>query len=104
MKVFDLKGMAAHPFEERERNVLYRSQDFSARIISLPPGGAIAPCGMESNVVFLVISGVATVEADEVETQLEEGHCLITEPATISMRSETGARILGLQIPRKFQS
>jgi quercetin dioxygenase-like cupin family protein len=101
MEVFDLKRMEAHPVEERERNVLHRSQDFTARIISLPPGGRIPPCEMASHVIFTVISGKVTVEVNGEEALLEEGWCLITRPAVLSMRSEEGTRVLGIQVPGK---
>jgi len=101
MEVFDLKTMEVYSLEEREKNVIYRSEDFSARIISLPPGGAIPPCEMAANVVFTVISGEATVEVDGEETALKEGCCLISGPATLSMRAVDGVRILGIQVSRK---
>jgi len=101
MEVFDLKRMEVHPFEERERNVLHRSRDFTARIISLPPGGGIPPCEMASHVIFTVIPGKVLVEADGEEAALEEGWCLISEPAVLSMRSDDGARVLGVQVPGK---
>lgn len=102
VEIFDLKGMEVHPLEEREKNVLYRSRNFSARIIPLPPGGRIPPCEMASNVVFAVISGKVTVQVNGEEAVLEEGWCLIAEPAVLSMRSDGGARVLGIQVaPRE---
>ncbi len=99
MKVFDLMAMEAHTFEEREKNVIHRSREFTARIISLPAGGVIPPCEMASNVVFAVVSGKAVVKVNGEEAALDEGWCLISEPALFSMRSEEGARILGIQVP-----
>jgi quercetin dioxygenase-like cupin family protein len=101
MQVFDLKSIEAHSQEGRERNVLFLSEEFSARIVALPPGGVIHPCEMASNVVFTVVSGSATLLVDGEEVVLEEGYCLISEPATLSMRTEHGVRLLGIQIPQQ---
>ena len=32
---------------------------------------------------------------------IKEKQCLITEPATISMRTETGVRLMGIQIVKR---
>jgi quercetin dioxygenase-like cupin family protein len=98
MEVFNLRSVSDHPFEEREKNVLYRSEDLAVRIISLPPGGGIPPCEMASYVIFTVISGKVLVEANGEKAALEEGWCLISEPAVLSMRSDDGARVLGVQV------
>ncbi|MBC7246729.1 MAG: hypothetical protein H5T73_02965 [Actinobacteria bacterium] len=58
------------------------------RIIPLPPGGGIPPCEMASHVIFAVISGKVAVEVNGEEALLEEGWCLTTGPAVLSMRSE----------------
>lgn len=98
MKVFDLTAMKAYPYEERDRNVFFQAPEFKARIIELPAGGSMPDCEMESYVVFTVIEGVATVTVNGEETGLQAGQCLITEPATLSMKTETGVRMTGLQI------
>jgi len=101
MEVFDLKGMAAYPQKEREKNVLHRSEDFSARFISLPPGGEIPPCEMAVNVILTVVSGSVTVKVNGKVAILEEGYCLIAEPATLSILTSEGAKILAIQVPRR---
>ncbi len=97
-KVFDLSAMAVRPYEEREKNVFYSTQAFRARIIELGPGQEMPLCEMESHVVFVALSGGASVKVDGEEFALDEGKCLITPPATISMRSESGVRMMGIQI------
>jgi quercetin dioxygenase-like cupin family protein len=101
MKVIDLKGSHAYPLEEREKNVFFQSEDFSARIVALPSGGGIPPCEMAASVIFVVISGTVTIRVNGKDSDLVEGYCLITEPATLSMKTEDGARLLGIQIPRR---
>ena len=98
MQVFDLKKMKAFPYEERERNVFYETNEFKARITELAPGGEIPFCEMKSHVVFYVIEGAAEVKVDQEKVTLEEGQCLITGPATISMKSRNGVKILGIAI------
>jgi len=100
MNVFDLNTMKAYPYEERDKNVLYRTLEFKARIIELPPGGTMPECQMESYVVFAVINGEAAVTVDQKEMFVKAGHCLITEPAILSMKTSTGVKILGMQIKK----
>ena len=98
MKVFDLKAMVAYPYEERDKNVFYKAKEFKARIIELPPGGEIPDCEMASYVIFYVIQGSAEVKVNQENVNIKEGQCLITEPATFSMRTNDGVKILGIQV------
>ena len=98
MKVFDLSEMKAFPYEERERNVFYQSKEFRTRIIELLPGGQMPTCEMASYVIFYVLDGKAEVTVNSETAVLKEKQCLITEPATISMMTESGARLMGVQI------
>jgi len=103
MKVFDLNAMHAYPYDERDKNVLFQNPEFKIRIIELPSGGTMPDCKMSSHVVFVVVEGSATVTVNQEEEVLKTGQCLITEPATLSMRTDTGVKILGIQIT-KIQS
>ena len=98
MKVFDLNKMAAFPYEQRGKNVFYQAKEFKTRIIELPPGGQMPECEMASNVIFYVLDGEARVTVNAETEAIKEKQCLITEPATISMRTETGVRLMGIQI------
>jgi len=71
---------------------------FKARIIELPPGGAMPECRMSSRVIFVVPKGTVRVRVNAEETALQEKQCLITEPATLSLHSDAGARLLRIQI------
>lgn len=51
-------------------------------------------------VSFYVISGNAVVSVDDEKTDLQEGECMITEPATMGMETEDGVRILGIQVEK----
>lgn len=101
MKVFDLSQIKAFPYEKREKNVLYKSEGFKTRIIELPPGGKMPPCEMSEYVIFVVLDGEVMVEVNSDNMSLKEKHCLITEPATLSMQTQKGVRILGIQIASK---
>jgi quercetin dioxygenase-like cupin family protein len=100
MKVFDLARLEAHSYEQRDRNVFHQAAEFKARIIKLPPGGVMPECEMASHVIFLVLEGRVRVRVNAEEALLHEKHCLIAEPATLSMKSDTGARLLGVQIAK----
>lgn len=98
MKVYDLKAMQLYPYEERDKNVFYKAEEFKARIIELSPGGKMPTCEMESFVIFYVVSGAAEVSVNEETADLEAGQCLITEQATLSMKTNEGVKIMGIQI------
>lgn len=98
MKVFDLNEMKAFPYEQRDKNVFYQAQEFKTRIVELPPDGEMPACEMASHVIFCVLDGEVRVTVNSETVELKEKQCLITEPATLSMVTENGARILGVQV------
>ena len=98
IQVFDVKAMTSHPYEERDKNVFYKAKEFKARIIELPPGGKMPDCEMDSYVIFYVIEGAAEVKVNREKAVVKEGQCLITEPATLSMSTKDGVRIMGIQV------
>jgi len=98
MKVFDLKTMVFHSYEERDKNVFYNVKEFKARIIELPINGEMPTCEMASYVIFYVIDGEAEVTVNLEKNLIKKGQCLITEPATLSMKTEKGVKIMGVQI------
>jgi len=100
MKVFDLNKMAAFPYEQREKDVFYQTKEFKTRIIELPPGGHMPTCEMASHVIFYVLDGEIKVTVNSETVALKEKWCLITEPATISMITQNGVRLIGIQIAR----
>ncbi len=100
MKVFNLDEMMVHPYEERGQNVFYQAKEFKARVIELPPGGVIPLCEMAEHVIFYVLDGETRVTVNSETVVLKDKQCLITEPATISMKTESGAKLMGIQIAR----
>ncbi len=98
MKVLDIRNAKARPFEERNVNVLHISDNFKMRIIEIPASGEIPPCEMASHVIFYVVEGKVEVTVNEEKSSIVEGQCLVSEPATISMRSVTGVKLMGIQI------
>jgi quercetin dioxygenase-like cupin family protein len=100
MKVFDLNEMRSHPQDQREKNVFYQVKEFKARIVDLPPGGEMPACEMASHVIFYVLNGEVAVTVNSETEELKERQCLITEPATLSMRTERGVRLMGIQIAK----
>ena len=100
MKIFDLAETAAFPYEEREKNVFYQTKEFKTRIIELPPGGQMPTCEMASHVIFFVLNGEARVTVNLESATLRENQCLITEPATLSMKTQSGVRLLGIQVAK----
>ena len=67
-------------------------------MIELPPGGEIPECEMLSYVIFYVIDGATEVKVGQKSEKIEEGQCLITEPAVLSMKTGKGVKILGIQV------
>ena len=100
MKVFDLNKMKAFPYEQRDKNVFYQAREFKTRIVELPPGGEMPTCEMASHVIFYVLGGEARVTVNSETVDLKEKQCLITEPATLSMITENGVRLMGIQITK----
>ncbi len=98
MRVVDLNAMVSGP-EERETNIIYSVEGFKVRNIKIPKEGKIPDCEMPSYVIFYVIAGSVEITVNQEKTTLNEGQCLITEPATISMSSKDGAKLMGIQIP-----
>ena len=101
MQVFAIKTMVSCPYEERDKNVFYKTKEFKTRIIELPPGGEMPICEMVSYVIFFVVTGVAEVRINQEIANIKEGQCLIAEPATFSMKTENGVKIIATQIERQ---
>src|SRR4030042_7014916 len=102
MQIFNLDSIKTFPYEEKDKNVFFKSKEFKTRIISLSPGEKIPECEMVSYVIFIVLEGEANVKVNEDEAKLVKNQCLITEPSLISMESGNGVRILGIQIIKNF--
>lgn len=98
MNLFDLTTMVAYPLKERDKNVFYSAANFKMRIIEIKPGGAIPPCEMAQQVVFTVVSGSADITVDGETARAGQGHCVATPPATVSIKTDEGVRIMALQI------
>ena len=93
--------MNSYPYSERDKNVFYKTDEFKARIIELPEGGEMPTCKMDSYVIFMVIKGVTNIKVNNQDAILKEGQCLITEPATLSMKTESGVKMLGIQVSKE---
>ena len=100
MQIYDLKTMAPHSYEERARNVFHEAEEFKVRLIGLPPGGEIPNCEMASYVMFYVLEGEAEVTVNSEKATIKAGQCLITTPATLSMKTRNGVKIMGTQIAK----
>lgn len=98
MKIFDIGDMKAFGYEQRAMNVIHEAPEFKLRVIELAPGGNIPFCEMASHVVFVCIEGEAVVTIDGEEAVLSPAKGVVTKPATVSMRSRIGAKLMGIQI------
>jgi len=98
VKIFDIADMKAFGYEQRAMNVIHESPEFKLRVIELVPGGTIPLCEMASHVIFVCIEGKAVVTIDGEEATLTPARGLVSKPATVSMRSENGAKLMGIQI------
>ena len=104
MKIFDLYEMKSFPYEKRDKNVFYHSKEFKTRIIGLSAGEEIPECVMASYVIFLVLQGEAIVTVDSKDSVIGTGKCLISEPATLSLKTKIGVKIMGIQINKNKES
>lgn len=93
MEIFDLSKM-------KEKQAIYEEEEFKIRHIILSEGEKIPSCDMSTYVIFVVLHGEAEVTVDDESVTLSKGKCLITEPATLSMKTEKGVKILGIQISK----
>ena len=100
MNVFDLNKMVSFPYKEREKNVFFKAKEFKMRIIELPGGGKMPECDMESFVIFYVIEGSTDVHINQEIHTLKAGQCLVSEPARISMATQSGVKIMGVQVQK----
>lgn len=101
MEIFDLNDIRVHPLEERDRNVLFQNETFKVRLIQVDPEGEIPPCSMATNVLFCVLQGEGVITVNDRPNEVKPHSLIITPPATISMKSEDGMRLLGIQIVGK---
>lgn len=100
MDVFDFNNIEGKPYEERHKNVLYKTEDFKIRVIDLPENGAMPECNMETYVVFVVLQGKVDIKVNGQIQALCEKQSLVSEPAVFSMKSEKGAKLMGIQIKK----
>jgi len=98
MKIFDIAGMQAYDYNQREKNVFHKAAGYKMRVIHLGPDGAMPECAMASHVIFVCIAGEAIVTVDGDTTAVSPGQCLVTGPAVVSMKTSGGAQLLGIQI------
>jgi len=98
MEIFDLNDSNVYPFEERDKNVLFQSRAFKVRLIQLEAGGEIPTCAMAMNVIFCVLRGKGIITVNDKTNQVKPHSLIIAPPATISMKSEQGMKLLGVQI------
>ncbi|MEL7667001.1 MAG: hypothetical protein AAGU73_02210, partial [Actinomycetota bacterium] len=88
MKMFDIGNMDALGYDQRSRNVFHETPEFKMRVIDLLPGGSIPLCEMASHVVFVCVDGEAFVTVNGEEAGISPGQGVVTEPATVSMRTD----------------
>jgi len=98
MEVFDFNKIKAYPYAKRDKNILYSERNFKVRIIELPPKGKMPECEMNSNVVFFIIEGDAQVKINDEQESITKGQCLITKPSTLSITTQSGVKIMAIQI------
>lgn len=98
METFDLMNLEAEGYEKRNVNVFFENNLFKTRVIVLEPEQKIPECMMDSFVMFYVVKGEVLLRKNEESAVLKEGQVFITEPALLSMETNTGARLMGIQI------
>ena len=99
-KRFDIVSMKAYGYDQREKNVFHVTPEFKMRVISLGPGESMPKCDMASYVIFVGIEGEVEVAMGTDRVTISRGQCLVSGPATLSMRTSAGARLLGIQVAK----
>ena len=102
MQIFNLDSIDPFPYEERDKNVFFKSKEFKTRIIRLLPGENLPECEMASYVIFIVLEGEAEITVNTDKANLVKNQCLITEPSLISMQSKNGVKIIGIQVAKNL--
>ncbi len=102
-KLYDARQLDFNPDGKGKTNVLHQADNFKIRVIELSQGESIPPCEMSANVIFQVLSGAVDIIVNGETVSLVEGQGIVSDPATISMSTSTGARLLGVQINSKSQ-
>ena len=100
MKIFDFNKKTGFPYEERDKNELYNTDDFKIRIIDLPENGNLPKCNMESHVIFVVMHGQVDIIVNGEKFSLTEKQSMASEPGTFSMSTINGAKLMGIQIKK----
>lgn len=98
MEIFDLMNLDAADYKNRRVNVFFQNDLFKVRVIELEAGGEIPECQMESYVMFYVVQGEVLLRKNNESSLLKENQVFITEPAMLSMKTISGARLMGVQI------
>jgi quercetin dioxygenase-like cupin family protein len=98
MEIFDLKNLEAEGYENRSINIFFQNDLFKTRVIALEAGGKIPECQMDSYVIFYVVQGEVILRKNDESSLLKENQMFITEPALLSMETNIGARLIGIQI------
>ena len=104
MQIFNLASLNTFPYNERDKNVFFKTDEFKTKIIKLSPGENITECEMASYVIFIVLEGEVEIKVNTDKTILVKNQCLITEPSVISMQSKNGVKIIGIQIVKNLQT
>ena len=101
MKIFDFAKMSTKSYENRDKNVFFQNELFKTKTINLKEGESIPDCQMDCFVIFYVIKGEVLLRKNGHEATLKEKQVFITEPALLSMKSSSGAMLMGIQINTK---
>ena len=102
MQIFNLDSIDTFPYDQRDKNVFFKSKEFKTRIIKLLPGENIPECEMASYVISIVLEGEVEIKVNTDKANLVKNQCLIVEPSVISMQSKNGVKIIGIQVAKNL--
>lgn len=102
MQIFDLDSIDTFPYNERDKNIFFKVEEFKTRIIRILPGENIPECEMASYVIFIVLEGEADITVNTDKATLVKNQCLVADPSIISMQSKNGAKIIGIQVVKNL--
>lgn len=98
MNIFDLTKQELDCGQDGSCKVFYENDLFNARVIVLAAGQKMPECQVKAYVMFYVVKGDVLLKRNDETVSLGENHLFITEPAVLSLQSELGARLMGIQV------
>ncbi|MHC1787472.1 MAG: AraC family ligand binding domain-containing protein [Christensenellales bacterium] len=98
MNIYDLTKLELDPNAGGNCGAFYQNDLINARLIVLKAGQKIPNARVDSYVLFYVVAGEVFLTCNEETVRLQENQVFISGPATLSLETAQGARLMGVRI------